>query len=401
MMMKNKARFFVKQLTLLISLTLVGLMGCTTPGSSSIAVKSVELDKTEIGGSSNDKATLTATITPSDAANQGVSWTSSDSSIATVDGSGVVTFIKVGVTTITVTTADGAKTATCKAYGREIVGHWTLNGTLDDSSGNGFNGTWLGTAGTHAPVYNSADKSVSFKYTENNSAAYPYPAGPLRDHGDSIDCESGGLQGKLRASDYVTVAFWLYWSSAKQLSAVDGTTEVTSPLDSSLNNALNIINKCEWTGKNMEGTENRGSGWQIRYWDTVSSDGPDKGLRLYIHHATCTATGGYYETVPILSSLDSYRDKWVHIAVSINNVDKTCDAFVDGVKQGSAQTFTGSFDPTPATAALATNPWYTTHFSIGAFSHPWGGYSVNGGMRQVYFIHGLSDQAYIKKLMEF
>ena len=56
---------------------------------------------------------LRATVTPSDAADKTVSWTSSDAAVATVDNTGKVTAVKAGSATITVKTADGGKTATC------------------------------------------------------------------------------------------------------------------------------------------------------------------------------------------------------------------------------------------------------------------------------------------------
>mgnify|MGYP002854665042 CR=1 FL=1 len=56
--------------------------------------------------------TLTASVTPSNAVNKNVTWSSSDASIASIDANGVITAKKPGTATITVTTADGNKTAT-------------------------------------------------------------------------------------------------------------------------------------------------------------------------------------------------------------------------------------------------------------------------------------------------
>ena len=60
-----------------------------------------------------EKATLVAVITPNDATNKNVTWTSEDENIASVND-GIVTAIGPGETTITVMTEDGEKTATCK-----------------------------------------------------------------------------------------------------------------------------------------------------------------------------------------------------------------------------------------------------------------------------------------------
>jgi len=60
-----------------------------------------------------DPAANAATVEPADATDKGVSYKSSDESVATVDASGNVTAVGVGTTIINVTTSDGSKTATC------------------------------------------------------------------------------------------------------------------------------------------------------------------------------------------------------------------------------------------------------------------------------------------------
>ena len=57
---------------------------------------------------------LSATVTPSNTSNKGVTWTSSNTGVATVSSSGLVTAKAVGTATITVKTSDGSnKSATC------------------------------------------------------------------------------------------------------------------------------------------------------------------------------------------------------------------------------------------------------------------------------------------------
>ena len=57
--------------------------------------------------------TLTAMVEPANATNKAVTWSSDNISVATVDANGLVTAVAEGSATITVTTEDGRKTATC------------------------------------------------------------------------------------------------------------------------------------------------------------------------------------------------------------------------------------------------------------------------------------------------
>ena len=86
---------------------------CTvTVKAKTYPVESVTLDKTSVELTEGEETTLTATINPSNATNKNVTWTSSDSNVATV-ANGKVTAVKAGTATITVKTEDGNKTATC------------------------------------------------------------------------------------------------------------------------------------------------------------------------------------------------------------------------------------------------------------------------------------------------
>lgn len=86
----------------------------TEADNTAVAVTGVTLDKTsatlKLGETTS--VTLTATVAPADADDKSVSWTSSNTSVATVSG-GVVTAVSAGSAEIIVTTADGGYTATC------------------------------------------------------------------------------------------------------------------------------------------------------------------------------------------------------------------------------------------------------------------------------------------------
>lgn len=80
-------------------------------------VESVSLDKSDLTLTEGDEATLEATLSPDEATNREVTWTSSKPTVATVDQNGKVTALKAGKATIKVKAlgSKGAKkTANCK-----------------------------------------------------------------------------------------------------------------------------------------------------------------------------------------------------------------------------------------------------------------------------------------------
>ena len=79
----------------------------------SVKVKSVELDQKDITVNVGNTITLVANINPDVASDKTVTWTSSDTSVATVDKDGVVRGVKTGSTTITAKTNDGGFEASC------------------------------------------------------------------------------------------------------------------------------------------------------------------------------------------------------------------------------------------------------------------------------------------------
>lgn len=126
---------------------------------SPIAVTGVSLDSSSAIVKAGKTITLVPTISPSNATNKSVSWSSSDTSVATVSA-GVVTGVTAGTATITVTTQDGNKTATCLVA-------VTNNAGLDENS---ITYTDLPTAySTSGTVYTA---SSGIKFQAYNCANY-------------------------------------------------------------------------------------------------------------------------------------------------------------------------------------------------------------------------------------
>ena len=84
-----------------------------TVNAATVPVTGVSLTPASLSLFTGDTATLTATVQPSNATNQNVTWSSDKPDVATVDAAGKVTAVGAGTATITVTTADGSKQATC------------------------------------------------------------------------------------------------------------------------------------------------------------------------------------------------------------------------------------------------------------------------------------------------
>ncbi|MDD4514362.1 Ig-like domain-containing protein [Massilibacteroides sp.] len=76
-------------------------------------VSGISLDKETLTMETGDSFTLTATISPEDATNKELIWSSSNPEIVGVSESGTISAISVGETTITATTVDGDYSASC------------------------------------------------------------------------------------------------------------------------------------------------------------------------------------------------------------------------------------------------------------------------------------------------
>jgi uncharacterized protein YjdB len=78
-----------------------------------ISVTGVTISENSMTVGQHRTHTLSATVLPNNALNKNVTWSSSDSNVASVDSNGVVSGVSSGSATITVTTVDGGYTAQC------------------------------------------------------------------------------------------------------------------------------------------------------------------------------------------------------------------------------------------------------------------------------------------------
>jgi hypothetical protein len=117
---------------------------------------------------------LTATVSPANATNKTVSWSSNNTAVATVNASGLVTGVSQGSAIITVTTQSGNRTATStitvNAAAGTITcyrssGSITVNGSLTESS-------WVVTRTFSKTVTGTANNTATFGVLWDNTNLY-------------------------------------------------------------------------------------------------------------------------------------------------------------------------------------------------------------------------------------
>lgn len=178
-----------------------------------ISVTGVTLDKSSINLTAVwQTEQLTATVSPNDATDKSVNWSSSDQNVATVDNTWLVTCVTPWTCTITVTTTDGGFTATCG-----VTNPWTpwantkvyykiddndTNSTIYDHSWNSVDQTWSGNASyTTDATYGRVAVFDGSSYTQASSivnfgSECTFIALFLRDnttdqHSIVVECASG------------------------------------------------------------------------------------------------------------------------------------------------------------------------------------------------------------------
>ncbi len=126
----------------------------------------ISLNRTSATINNGETLQLTATVSPSNASNKAVTWSSSDTNIATVNNNGLVTAKSRGNATITATTTDGSNlSASCSVTVNQLATGITLNKTQATIS----NGETLQLTATVSPS-NVSNSTVTWS-SSNTSVA--------------------------------------------------------------------------------------------------------------------------------------------------------------------------------------------------------------------------------------
>jgi hypothetical protein len=102
--------------------------GVTAPAGSlvlapsAVAATGISVTPTSLALSPGEMLPLTASLSPANATNTGLTWQSSNTAVATVTAYGLVKGVSLGTTTITVVASDGGWSAPCAVTVRYVIG---------------------------------------------------------------------------------------------------------------------------------------------------------------------------------------------------------------------------------------------------------------------------------------
>lgn len=222
-----------------------------TSSDTTVSVTGVSISKTSLSLTVGDTSTLTATVSPSNATNKNVTWSSSNTSVATVDSTGKVTANGAGTATITVKTADGAKTATCavtvkpqtvSVTGVSITNKITLTLDCNSSSSKTYQ------CAVSVSPSNATNKSVIWS-SSNTSVATVDSNGKITAVGIgtatiTVTTNDGGKKD--------TINVYVYKTDAAIPSSGDGNTWYRVSIASTTNRVMDVYEGNTYNGAKVE-----------------------------------------------------------------------------------------------------------------------------------------------------
>lgn len=233
-----------------------------------VPVTGVTLNKSSLSLVVGGTATLEAIVEPDDATDPSVTWVSDDEDVATVDDNGVVTAVALGEATITVTTNDGSKTATCEVTVIEPVFSVKAGTTVEFSPGN----LWYGKA--------EGEETAAFHFETNQWGTQPASNGEW-------------------VSDHVSHFFWSnttdWQTSGKEpyASSYSYSTQTTSDVFFTEAEGFHVGSETDWRTLSKDEwdylLDTRTNASSLRAWVTLTDVGVS-GLVILPDNSTTTAS---------------------------------------------------------------------------------------------------------------
>lgn len=242
-----------------------------------VAVTGISVSSTSLNLIEGETATLSATVSPADADNKKVEWTTSDAAIATVDAGGKVSAIKAGSASVTATTVDGKKQAVCKV---EVAAKKVpmTKVTLDKTSATVVEGEAFSLTATAEP----ANTTESLKWSSSNEAL-----ATVNGQGKVQALKPGKVEINVCAKENDKVSARCEVTIEKKVIAVESVSLDKSELEL----VLGESGKLSATVKPDEATD-KSITWTSSDAETVSVDNHGNLSTLKIGEATVTAKAG-------------------------------------------------------------------------------------------------------------
>ncbi len=221
---------------------------------SKISVTSVDIQEESVEINSGDTTQLHVTVLPENATDKTVTWTSSDTNIATVDDAGLVAGVGDGEVEITVTSKDNTSlTDTCTIvskinYSRNYF--TTVVTTGGDITWTGTNNNALSYSTDNGTTWSTPSQDITLQVNENDKVLWKGTTTPIEDDGigkfsgdtDVRYSVEGNIMSLLFGDDFKgqtslngkDYAFYVLFS---------GNTNVTSTENLSLP-ATTLVNSC-------------------------------------------------------------------------------------------------------------------------------------------------------------
>ena len=324
-----------------------------------IPVTDVTLSKTSVSVMEAESTTVTATVAPSNATNKSVTWTSSDTSVATVSG-GVIKGVSVGTATITASSNNGIK-ATVKVTVKEntsIVkptGVTVTPSTLTLQSGASGSLTATVTPST------ATDKSVTWT-SSNASVATVDSSGAVKAVGKGTATITAATSNGLTATATVTV-------EGKSTPYIENGVYFEKP--SSWGTGINVYIYDSSTdkaiGSGWPGTAMTSGGDNVYYYEfkpssstvkVIFNDGSNQ-VPASQQPGFDFVNRGYYTT----NGYDHTVEKETTVDVTSVSLDKTTAT----VNVGSTVKLTATVAPSNATDSTVT--WSSSNTSVATVSN--------------------------------
>lgn len=248
-------------------------------GQTTIAVTGVSVSPTSASVEVGATQQLTATVSPSDATNKNVSWSTSNALVATVNSSGLVSGVAAGTATITVTTEDGGKTATSSITVTSTTSVVYQAESYTAQSGCSTSTQFAGYSGTGYVDYGGNGTYIEWNNVNSLNAISSATLSFVYANGGTVDRQCAVIvNGTNRGNvSFSPTGAWTTWQPVT----------INVPLNAG-NNTIRVTANTTNGGPNLDKVDVSGSGLKGAYLD--SKERTNSSLLVYPNPASSVST---------------------------------------------------------------------------------------------------------------